>query len=143
MIVGPVISRLEDLGKPQLRMVRGALDFAALKAPPADASMPAAFVMPNNTRPGPNQLVGGVRQRLAETVSVVLMVRNLSDHRGGAAAADLADVLIPLVRGLLIGWQPHSSFGAITHAGGRLVGATDGLVSWMEDFTSDHWHRGA
>jgi hypothetical protein len=138
-MIAEVIDRLRTT-VPELRLVLGAAEYAALTAPPPVASQPAAYVMPLGSAPGQNQLATGIRQRVQETVGVVLLVGNLRDARGGAAVSDL-EALYTLVRGALVGWVPQPGWEAMQLAPARLLDFASGLAAWQETFTTAHQIR--
>lgn len=120
-----------------LKMVEGAAEWSALKAPPPAARTPCAHVMLAGFDPGPNGLAGGpVRQNVERTISVVLTLSNLRDLRGEAAAADM-DALLLTVIGTLHGWKPSEADTALLLGAGELLDASAGIVTWQQQFTSE------
>ncbi|MBX9702384.1 MAG: hypothetical protein K2X74_23300 [Acetobacteraceae bacterium] len=133
-----------------LRLVEGAAEWAALDAPPPLAKMPAAYVLPLGASPGPNGLVNATRQRVEETVAVVLVTSKLTDARGAAAASTIEDAW-QAVRAALVGWTPGSGPGGgapdpvwePTLLGpAALLDFTDGVLAWRETYTSAYQLRG-
>lgn len=141
MIMRLVRDRLLTTACPPLRLVEGAAEFASRDTRPPDASLPAAFVVPLLDTAGPNGLAaGGFRQRIEVGFGVVLFTRNLRDHRGGQAALDLADDIIPAVRAALIAWQPTPAHDQVELRAGRLIAFDEGAVAWREEFvTATHY----
>lgn len=125
-----------------LRLVEQVAEWSRLDAPPPDASLPAAYVLPLGSQPGPNAVATGVRQRVQETFGVVLVLRNLRDARGGAATADITQ-LRDLVRVSLVGWQPGPEWEPVLLGSGRLLAANAGLVTWQDTYTTAVLLRGA
>lgn len=134
-------NRLRATVMPPFRLIEGLAEFAALTAPPGDARLPAAYVMPIATTAGANNLAaGGFRQRLADEFAVVILHRNLRDARGAAAALDLSETLIPAVRQALIGWLPATGWEQVEMRSGRLLDIEDNVLAWREDYvTASHY----
>jgi hypothetical protein len=137
-----VVERLRATCMPPLLLVDSAIEYAALQAPPPAARQPAAYVLPTGTRPGPNAVATTVRQRVEESVAVVLIDSNLRDYRGGQAAADLG-ALLAAVRTALVGWTPATGWEQTLLGPGRLLSFAGGVVAWQETFTSAHLLRAA
>lgn len=138
-MIAAVIDRLRR-AVPELRLVEGAVEYAALKAPPPAARRPAAYVMPLGAEPGGNQLATGIRQRVQETVGVVILTGNLRDARGGAAVEDL-EHLFRVVRAMLVGWVPEPGYEAMQLGPARLLDFEAGVVAWQESFTTAYQQR--
>ena len=141
MIMRLVRDRLLTMACPPLRLVEGAAEYAARDTRPPDASLPAAFVVPLSSTAAPNGLAaGGFRQRIEEGFGVVLFHRNLRDPRGGAAALDLADDVIPAVRSALIAWQPTPAHEQVELRRAGLIAFDEGALAWREDYvTATHY----
>lgn len=117
-----------------LKLVGGAVDFAALqKAPPA--IVPAAWVVPLSERPQANVVTVGVAQRVEAGIGIVVAVRHLGDARGGGAV-DVLESLRAEIRGALLGWSPAAGIDRLVSTGGDLLGFEDGLAWWMESFAT-------
>ncbi len=140
-MIAEVIARLDAVCKPPLKLVQGAIEYAALKGPPPAARQPAAYVMPLGGRPGSNNLAIGSRQRVQETVGVVLLLGNVRDDRGEAAAAGIEPVY-RAVRAALVGWVPEPGYEAMLLGPAGLLDVTDGVVAWQESFTTAYQQRG-
>jgi hypothetical protein len=137
MILRAVMERLTAQAMPPLRLVQGLAEFEALQAPPGDASMPAAYVVPLAMTAQPNNLAaGGFRQPLEESFAVILLHRNKRDSRGQEAALDLVDHVIPAMRRALFGWQPGPAWTQIEIRQGRLIDSTNGVLAWREDYVT-------
>lgn len=120
---------------PQLRTVAGAVEFAALQAPPLPAKLPAAYVMPVADEAAPNSLASMLhRQVLTATIRVALITRDLRDTRGDAALTTL-DALRRGLRQALAGWTPPGARSALELRRGALLDFQDGTLTWAEDFS--------
>ena len=124
-----------------LRLVDGAVEYAALDAPPPLAKMPAAYVVPLTSTPSDSNLVNAVRQRVEETIGVVLLASRLSDPRG-AAAAITVDGAKDAVRAALVGWTPEPGWEPVLMGPAALLDFDQGVVAWRETFTSAFQLRG-
>jgi hypothetical protein len=133
-MIDTLLARLEANARPPLRQVEGAGEYAALTAPPPLARQPAAFVIPLTETGGPNNLAAGpVRQRIAQTFGVVLLLGNLRDARGQSAAAALVGVQ-QAVRAALIGFQPTADHDPIEFRRGQLIDIAEGALAWQDEF---------
>jgi len=141
MIIQDVIARLSAEAMPPLRLVEGLAEFDALIAPPPDARLPAAYVLPGVTQAGANSLATGFLQRLEEPFSVIILHRNRRDARGAAASADLTRDLIPAVRRALIAWRPSADWDPVEIRLGRLIDSEDGVLAWRDDYTTTTHYR--
>lgn len=131
---------------PELRLVAGIMEFAALDKPPPREKMPAAYVLPMEDAGTPNTLASKyLRQPLTRRVSIMLLTTSARDPRGEAAATALEPV-IAKVRAALVGWTPPlptqpSSGAVLTQVGpmqfrrGVLNDMSDGVLAWGEEFT--------
>jgi hypothetical protein len=131
MDVSPIIARL----KAQLTgfvLIGGAGELdAAIETLPAT---PAAFVMPLGEAPEAPDLVGLHHQRIAQEFAVVLVVSNLRDATGAAAAAELQTRRLA-VRSALLGWVPDVSNGeTVAFTGGRILRFVDQRLWWTDEF---------
>ena len=89
--------------------------------------------MPTRDSAGANTLVGAVRQRLAETVDIVIAVGGLKDSRGRQAATTL-DGVRDDVRAALLGWPPTPEREPFEIAAGGLIALRDGVVWWADTY---------
>jgi hypothetical protein len=117
-------------------LVEGAAELAAIDSAPAQT--PAAYVFSKGEASAENERLTGVLQRTEVDIGVVIITANVADGTGAAAAADL-EVLKAAVRSALIGWQPASADDVITHVGGELIRARDGVVWWEMTLASAYY----
>lgn len=133
-MIDSIIARLKTEGAVALRQVEGAGEYALLTAPPPLARQPAAYVIPLADVGGPNSLAAGpVRQRLAQSFGVVVLLGNLRDARGASAATALAQVQA-VVRAALIGFQPTPDHDPIEFRRGQLIDVSEGTLAWQDEF---------
>lgn len=114
------------------RLIGVAADLAALKEN-APLTTPAAYVYVIDEEAGQNTRMNRVLQRVECDVGVMLITKNLSDPKGGAAAGDI-EALRKATKRALIGWAPASmqSTGEVVElVGGKLIRANGGYV-WFE-----------
>lgn len=133
-MIPAIITRLKTL--PQLKLVAGALDWAALEQPPPQHLWPACYVLPFASGAGANGLAaGGFRQRLEETVAILLVTGNLRDARGEAASTDLVAIR-DTVRASLLGWSPGTAWEPLELRAGSLHAVIDGVAIWRDQLVS-------
>ena len=131
MDVTPIITRLQA----QLSgfvAIAGAADMdAAIEAAPAT---PAAYVVPLAETADDPDLAGAHHQRVLQEFGVVLVVANLRDATGRAAAVDLATRRLAL-RTALLGWAPDASNGeVVAFTSGALLQFRDARLWWRDVF---------
>lgn len=137
-MISAVITRLSSTigpdGSGTLRTVAGLAEYSRLQAPPPEARQPAAYVIPLSEAAGPNMLAASVvRQRIAATCGVVLLVSSLRDARG-QAAVDLLGPLLDAVRSTLVGFQPTDAHDPMEFRRGRLIDISEGALAWQDEF---------
>lgn len=140
MDVTPIITRL----KAQLSgfvAVGGAADVdQAIEHAPAT---PAAYVMPLAESAEEPSLIGLHQQRLALDFGVLIVISNLRDPSGAAAAAELA-TRRAAVRTALMGWVPDADTGEpVFFVGGRLLQFRDQRLWWTDEFRVFTHYRSA
>lgn len=129
--VSELQAELLAIDPPVFRIVGGAADFASIADAPH--ATPAAYVFVEEEVSAENEtMTGPVLQRMESDIAVVIITRNLSDAKGGAAAADI-ETLKTTVRNKLIGFVPTATQDGtpVTHIAGALLKARGGFV----------WHR--
>ncbi|MBL8351201.1 MAG: hypothetical protein JNL87_12925 [Burkholderiaceae bacterium] len=120
-------------------VVAGAADLdAAIELAPAT---PAAYVLPLAETADAPALISVHEQRVVQAFGVVLVVSNLRDATGAAAAAELA-TRRQAVRAALVGWVPDAATGLpVGFTGGRLLQFRDGRLWWADDFELTTYYR--
>jgi len=132
MDVSPIVTRLQAQLTGFVSIGASADADAAIDNAPAT---PAAYVVPLTETPDAPDLVGVHHQRLAQAFAVVLVVSNLRDVTGAAAAAELAAKRTAL-KAALLGWVPDASNAeAVAFAGGALLQFRDQRLWWRDVFT--------
>lgn len=131
MDVTPIITRL----RAQLAgwvLVAGAGDLdAAIDGLPAT---PAAYVLPLGEQADAPDLAGQHHQRVAQEFAVVMVVSNLQDATGAAAAAELATRRLT-VRAALLGWASDATSGeVVAFTAGRLLRFENRRLWWTDEF---------
>lgn len=131
MDVSPIIARLKaQLTGFVLIAGAGELD-AAIETIPA---VPAAFVMPLSELADAPDLVGVHHQRVTQEFAVVLVVSNLRDAAGAAAATELQTRRLA-VRAALVGWVPDALTGeTVAFTSGRVLRFADQRLWWTDEF---------
>lgn len=102
---------------------------------------PAAFVLPLEDTAQPNDRLGVHHQLVTQRFAVVLVLSNLRDATGAAAAAELA-VRRRALRDALAGWMPDAATGEpVNFTGGRLLQFEDQLLWWRDEWSLvyDYW----
>jgi hypothetical protein len=129
VIVDEIIARINGLAL--FRIVDGAAALSLIKDQPT--AMPAAYVFVSEEASAPNTRIGAVLQRTEIDVAVVLFAQSVADPRGAAASASI-DTLKAAVRSSLCAYQPPSAEDVVTHIGGKLIKARDGIVCFEDTF---------
>lgn len=131
MDVSPIIARL-GAQAPGFVVIAGAADLdAAIELAPAT---PAAYVLPLAESAADSDLATIVHQRTALEFAVVLVVSNLRDAQGAAAAAELA-TRRAAVRAALLGWAPDAANGEpVSFTSGRLLQFRDARLWWTDEY---------
>jgi hypothetical protein len=133
LLLADVAARLREQC-PSLRVVGDAAQFAAVIDQLPDT--PAAYVIPLNERAGPNRFASGaVHQEVEAQFGVVFAVRNVTDGRGAAAAADLSGLRAE-VSAALVGWMPAGCSDLVIFAGGELVAFANGCLWWQDEYVT-------
>lgn len=98
---------------------------------------PAAWVLPLGEEAGAQQAGTMVtRQRLTETVAVVVAVRAADRLR--EAGRDQATVLRDQVRAALLGWVPGGPWTPMVFRRSRLSGLQGGAITYTAEYQSSH-----
>ena len=131
MDVSPIITRL----RAQLSgwvFIGGAADAdQAIETAPAT---PAAYVVPLAETADAPDLLGVHHQRLTQEFGVIIVLANLRDATGAAAAAEL-QARRTAVRAALLGWAPDAGNGEpVSFIGGRLLTFRDQRLWWTDEF---------
>lgn len=138
-LVDEFVERISAQCGDKFRIIETVGDLARLKdVPPA---VPAAYVYIKEEAAAENTRINDVMQRTEVDVCVLIITRNLSDARGGAAATDI-EVLKNAVRPACVGWQPASAIDAVENVGGQLISAIGGTVRWEHTFSAAFYSRG-
>ena len=123
----------------ELKFVGGSADFQ--KAAESNPKVtPCAFVFPLEEQPGASQLVDVVIQRVAAAMSVMLVVRNVSDTYGVAAQQDLAR-LRKAIKESLLGWVPLEGHDPFERGPSNLMVFKDGYMWWQDVYTTAFYDR--
>lgn len=121
--------------------IGGAADVdQAIETAPAT---PAAYVVPLAESGAPPDLIGIYRQDLVQAFGVVIVVANLRDATGAAAAADLQARRLAVLAALL-GWAPDAATGyPVVFTSGRLLQFRDARLWWTDEFEVSSEYRSA
>lgn len=104
---------------------------------------PCAYVVPMAETAEPSELLGLLDQRLTQTFLVLLVVANLRDPTGSAAAADLAAKRLQL-RTALLGWVPDTATGEpVEFVSGALLQFKEQALWWRDVFQVKTYYRSA
>lgn len=125
---------------PAIRLFGRIADLAALdQASGGPKATPAAFVFIAEEAAAENErATAGILQRNEVDLAVLLIVRNVADAAGGAAASDI-DALKETVRLALLGWQPGETCEPIEAVSFRVVGIRNGFVRYELIFSTAHY----
>lgn len=124
---------------PALKQVGAAAQFqSAVESNPK--ATPAAFVISLGDDPGASAMADQIIQRVATTLGVVLVVRNLSDSKGVAAGEDM-EALRAAVKAALLGWQPAPEYDPLQRGRGTLLAFKDGHMWWQDIYLTASYDR--
>lgn len=137
-MIAEVIARLKAT-VPALKLVGGAADLqAAVEVnPPAT---PAVFVIPVEDSPGARFAADVTMQRVTTVVGLVLVVKNLADKHGAAAATDM-EALRQAVRDQVYGWQARPELDPFERGPGKHLAFRDGHVWWQDTLVTSYIDR--
>lgn len=138
MDLSALIQRLQErVGA--LRQVAGAAGFQ-VAVESGVSTPPAAYAVLLEERAAASEFGDAVIQRVEVLIAVCLVVRNVADARGAAAAQDM-DALRGAVKTALLGWVPAEGCDPLQRTGARLLTFTDGLMWWQETYRSAYYDR--
>jgi len=128
-VIDAVITRLSDVVEPLHQRVDDVADLARMMAANILPKVtPAAWVVPIGEDAEPAEhMTGGLRQRVAETVGIIL-VHSVAGDSTGAKARAVIDGCADLVKTGLIGWAPLAGIDPFEFRRARLIGAQNGAV---------------
>lgn len=122
-----------------LKFIGEAADFqAAAESNPT--LTPACYVIEMGEAPEPNKLGDIILQKVAASVGIVLVVRNLTDAKGVAAGADMR-VLRQAVRDKLYGFSPGTGLAPFERGNGHLLAFQKGHMWWQDLFLTSYYDR--
>lgn len=134
-LIGQVVTRLAELKPASLKMVEGALSYAAVQVVPPAQSMPAVYVV--ELTEGFNAAAGmsGAKTQ-AGLVTIAAIVWMSARNLDKQAAPDALESLRTAIKDKIFGFAPTGYDGAeFAHAGGRLLLAEDYTVVWQQAFS--------
>ena len=131
MDVSPIIARLQAQATGFV-VIAGAADLdAAIDSSPTP---PAAYVIPLAEQATASDITPVVSQRVVSAFGIVIVVANVRDVAGAAAAADLVSRRAA-VRTALLGWVPDAATGEpIEFGAGRLLQFRDARLWWTDEY---------
>jgi hypothetical protein len=117
-MIQSIIDRIKA-GVPELKLVGGSVQFTTNAEMRQPAAVPACFILTNAETPGAPAAANLLIQRVQLEVGIVLVVRNVSDVTGHAAAMD-TEQLRKKVKDLLYGWVPEGTQEPLSRGPGNL-----------------------
>lgn len=99
-----------------------------------------AYVVPLESRPGPNQVLNAISHNTQRGVAVIFQVRSAGDPTGDKAMDDLEERIGQVIKAVL-GFSPGDNFTPFQYAGGRLLDFVNSAVIWTEEFTTSYMVR--
>lgn len=118
--------------------VAGAADLESVLA--NRLSMPGCYLFRQQVSVTGNDMITALRQRVATTLSVVVVTQNVRDARGGDSSDD-NEALCLAVQTSLLNWQPATDYDPLEYAGGRLITFRNGLFIWQDSYKTHHYLR--
>lgn len=140
MDVTAIIDRLRDQLTGYVH-IGGAAD--AAQAYGNAIAAPSVYVIPlAETGDAPDTL-GVYRQDMTQQFGVVLVMQNLRDATGAAAAGELNQRRLDL-RAALLGWAPNATEGEpVMFVAGRLLEMQQQQLWWQDEFSFKTHYQGA
>lgn len=139
-MIADIVTRLQGQVA-ALKLVEGAMSYAAVEVQPADKDMPAAFVVElTESFTGAKGFSGARSQDGIATYGVILWLgaKRVDDKR----AAIALETLRAAVKAAMFGFAPGDGEGAqFVNAGGRLLAAQDNVVVWQQSFALQFQER--
>jgi hypothetical protein len=137
MTLDQIVVRLQAEASPPLRMVGKAGDIPVAQDQARGAvQSPSAYVVPIGDTAEPNRLATGAHdQRITDTFGVLLVVRDLSDAKGGAAAQTFSAIK-SAVRDALVAWTPSPADTPVELVDGKTIEMINGELWWLERYRS-------
>lgn len=126
----PIAARLRVLTTPAYGAVLGHVETSLNLKNLAEQRMPAVSIAPSEDTADAAQWRPKI---LTSGLSVVIVVRNLSDGKGAAALRDLAPARFAVYQALQ-NWQPTGCIDPINYLGGRLLHVADTAIYWQDDY---------
>lgn len=114
-----IISALRSRCPGFTNRVSGSAQFKMLPETAALA-VPCAYVVPLDDQPGESMAKNAVRKPLVDSFAVIVVLSNVADEKGHAAASSLHAWRAALWAALL-GWRPDECYEGIEYEGGQLM----------------------
>ncbi len=133
-MITDIVSRLKSQVA-TLKLVEGALDYAAVQVQPPAGNMPAVYVveLAENFAPASGMSGAKTQDGVASFGVILWMAAARLDVKETPAALE---TLRTAIKNALFGWAPPGANGAeFAHAGGRLLVAEGNLVVWQQTFS--------
>ena len=131
-MIAAVVARLT--GQAGLKLVEGAISYAAVQVQPPDGKMPAAYVVELSEAFSPARgMSGAINQDGVASIGVILWMNAVRVDK--AVANTALETLRQAVVDRLFGWDPRGDGVALHRGGGRLLYAADNLVVYQLTFT--------
>lgn len=134
-MIAAIIERIRQ-GVPDLKLVGGSVQFTAA-AERQPTAVPACFVLTHSELPGPPAAANLLIQRVRIDIGIVLVVRNVSDTTGQAAALD-TEQLRQKVKDQLYGWMPAGAQEPLSRGPGQLLAFREGHVWWQDIYSTSY-----
>ena len=133
--IGDWVERLKDAVEGLT--VHGAADLAAARA---DHKRDALYVYPIAEDGGSNVAERGAMQRHTVRNAVLVALTNRRERRGESGLTEL-EQRREQIKEALAGWKPANADRPIRFVRGDLVGFTDGVLLWQDQFETSFWRR--
>lgn len=142
MTLDDIVARLQATAMPPLRLVGKSADIPSARGQSRGAvQSPSAYVLPIGDNAEANRFAAGAHiQRITDTIGVLIVVRDMSDPKGGTAAESFS-ALRNVVRDKLVAWTPSANDTPIELVDGRVVDMINGELWWLERYRSQYHLR--
>lgn len=135
-MIQSIIERIKD-GIPELKLVGGAVQFTANAERQQPTAVPACFVLTNSELPGAPAAANLMIQNVQLEVGIVLVVRNVSDVTGHAAALDTEQLRLK-IKDLIYGWTPEGGKAPLARGPSNLLAYREGHVWWQDIYSTSY-----
>lgn len=138
-MIESIISRIKST-VPEFKLLGGSVQFTTNAERPQPAAVPACFVLVNAELPGAPAAANLLIQQVQVEIGIVMVVRNVADVTGHAAALDI-EQLRHKVREVLYGWVPEGASAPLARGPSNLLAFREGHVWWQDIYSTSYYDK--